>query len=76
MEFTPGQVYEAVYQTPYGEFDLKMLTREVVFPDTDEYLAVNLIYELGINGEYVSDCRLSITVAEMECPGFVRKCIN
>ena len=66
MEFTPGQVYEAVYQTPYGEFDLKMLTREVVFPDTDEFLAVNLLYELGINGEYVSDCKLSITVSEME----------
>ncbi len=66
MEFTKGQVYEAVYQPPYGEFDLRMLTRDVAFTDTDDLIAVNLLYELGINGKFISDCKLGINVAEVE----------
>ena len=66
MEFTPGQVYESVYQTPYGEFDLKMLTKDVSFPETDDLIAVNLLYELGVNGQFLSDCKLGICVTEVE----------
>lgn len=63
--FAPGQVNESIYSTPYGDFDMKMMTKSLSFPVTDDLFAVNMIYELGMNGKFVSNCELIIRVEEM-----------
>lgn len=65
LVFSPGLVNETVYSTPYGDIDMKMLTKTLVFPPTEDVLEVELIYELGLNGEFVSNCELKILVEEM-----------
>lgn len=65
LVFTPGEVFEAIYTTPYGDIDMKMLTKSLTFHEEENSLSTALIYELGINGQFVSDCKLNISVNEM-----------
>lgn len=64
LVFTPGEVFEAIYTTPYGDIDMKILTKSLTFRETDDIMDLQLIYELGLNGQFISDCELKISVEE------------
>ncbi len=65
LVFTPGEVFEALYTTPYGDLDMKMLTKSLSIREEDDVLNIELIYELGLNGQFISNCELNISVEEI-----------
>ncbi len=65
LVFTPGEVFEALYATPYGDLDMKLLTKSLTVHEDDDCLDIKLIYELGLNGQFISNCELNISVEEI-----------
>ena len=64
MRFALGEKQFACYETPFGEFTLGMLTKEITLKE-EEGLDARLCYSLEINGEHVSDCELNIEVRDV-----------
>ncbi len=65
MLFLLGEKQFACYETPFGELNLGMHTKHIAVREEEKKLFAELRYGLDINGEYVSDCELDITVKEI-----------
>lgn len=59
--FEEGKRYEAMYQTPYGPFDMEVLASKVIFEvDSEGTGFVELVYELSIKGIGETKTRMRI----------------
>jgi uncharacterized beta-barrel protein YwiB (DUF1934 family) len=62
MEFQKGQRYEGMYETPYGAFQMEILTNSV-----DNRLhegALNIDYAISLKGLVETHSQLNITILE------------
>ena len=67
MVFSPGQRYEGVYQTPYGDMNMGVFARDVVCRIGSEKGSVHLKYQLDFQGTYTSTNELHLEyTAEQE----------
>ena len=64
MIFLQGEKQYACYATPFGDLTLGIETKQIWVEEDAEGLSAGLRYGLEINGEYVSDCQLDVTVKE------------
>ena len=60
MVFAKGQRFEGVYQTPYGEMDMAVYTREAVCRLGRSEGNIHLKYQLNIQGSYASTNELHL----------------
>lgn len=66
MVFRAGRRTLADYRTPYGRFDLEILTRQVSARLEDGAGRVELVYSLSLGGGEPGKTRLTITFREEE----------
>lgn len=64
MIFVKGQKQYACYVTPFGELTLGMTTNRIRVTEEEQNIAVELRYDLEINGAHMSECELDIDVKE------------
>lgn len=62
MEFVSGQSFHGFYQTPYGVFDMVIQTKKLIVNKDESQVHVFLHYDLELNGEFISECKLNITI--------------
>lgn len=60
MVFSKGQRFEGVYQTPYGEMDMAVFTREAAARFGLAEGSLHLKYQLNIQGNYTSTNELHL----------------
>jgi len=64
MVFVTGQKQYAGYTTPFGDLTLGMTTKHIRVTEAEQQLAVELCYDLEVNGAHMSECELDIEVKE------------
>ena len=62
MVFVPGEEYMACYETPYGELTLNILTHSLDLLEEEDFIRVELVYELAINATSLAKCTLILRV--------------
>ncbi len=66
LYYCVGEPYESVISTPYGRLDAEIVTESLEYYDTPDTLVdMRLEYTLSINGEWASDCSLSVVAEEI-----------
>ncbi len=66
MWFKVGEETESVYDTKFGEMDLIMKTTVLDIFIGEEKIRIDLVYELYVNGEFLSNCEMLIEAKNME----------
>lgn len=67
--FETGKKHPGVYQTPFGQIQVAMDTREVETEEEDNALYVGIDYALEVNQEPLADCRIEIQITPREGKG-------
>ena len=62
MIFEEGKKNLALYQTPYGQFEMGISTTHIRMSESEKQMDIHAEYALEVNGSYVADCRIHITV--------------
>lgn len=62
MRFQTGSVYNGLYQTPYGVFNMTIHTKHLHILSTTEQISISIDYALELNGQYASDNHMSIEI--------------
>ncbi len=68
MHFSPGQRFEGMYQTPYGDLNIGIFPNEVSYRVGSGDGEIDLSYRLDIQGEYSGDRELHIRFADKNAP--------
>ncbi len=63
-EFREGLEYAAVYQTPYGNFPMRVITKELEQSEEQDMMTVRLHYLLDQGGGGLVDCKMEIVIKE------------
>ena len=63
MYFSPGKVSDGTYQTPFGNFDMRITTDDIKIADPSpaKLVDITLKYQLSLNGSAVSRYTIHIT---------------
>lgn len=64
MIFEEGKKHMTNYQTPYGQMILGIDTKRVLIAEQEKSIRVTAEYTLEADGEYLSDSRIEICIAE------------
>lgn len=62
MHFSPGTAHDTLYQTPLGPLPISVRTSHLEINECEEKITVDLTYRLHMNGDPVSDCRMTISI--------------
>ena len=62
MVFEVDKKNMTIYSTPFGEFTIGILTKDVVMDRTEDTLNIRVDYEMDMNYEHLADCTISIGV--------------
>lgn len=62
LTFEPGNENFAPYNTPHGELMMGLKTTELMVSEEEEEINAHIEYEMSINYNKVSDCRLDINI--------------
>ncbi|MCR5374212.1 MAG: DUF1934 domain-containing protein [Lachnospiraceae bacterium] len=62
LAFEPGNENFAPYNTPHGELMMGLKTTELMVSEEEEEINAHIEYEMSINYNKVSDCRLDINI--------------
>lgn len=65
MSFEEGCKLNSFYTSPFGQLELGIITDQVEIRQEEGLLELNLMYQLEINNEHVSDNRLHMLVQAM-----------
>ena len=60
MSFSENSREKSSYETPFGSFTLEIDTRELLFENREDYLRLQIRYQLEMNYEYFSESDISI----------------
>lgn len=64
MVFEEKQKNLTYYDTPFGNLLIGLSTNSIDFEEEEDAIRLEIGYSLDINYEFVSDCRISISVKE------------
>jgi uncharacterized beta-barrel protein YwiB (DUF1934 family) len=65
LVFEKGKRFNSRYRTPYGDMDMEVLTRDVVYNLTDEGLGdIDIDYQVSLGGVAEGHNRLKIQVTQ------------
>ena len=62
MFFETGKKSTSLYKTPFGTIEIGICAQEIEFHETEEKMKLELRYDLVMNGEYVGDSFIYMTV--------------
>lgn len=62
MFFETGKKSTSLYKTPFGTIEIGICAQEIEFHETEEKMKLELRYDLEMNGEYVGDSFIYMTV--------------
>ena len=62
MFFETGKKSTNLYKTPFGTIEIGICAQEIEFHETEEKMKLELRYDLEMNGEYVGDSFIYMTV--------------
>lgn len=62
MFFETGKKSTSLYKTPFGTIEIGICAQEIEFHETEEKMKLELRYDLKMNGEYVGDSFIYMTV--------------
>ena len=62
MIFIPGEEYMCCYETPYGDLTLGLKTHSLKLQEEDDFIRMDLVYELAINAAHLAKCTLVVRV--------------
>lgn len=62
MEFLPKQMTHTYYSTPFGKIDMDIYTQRIQIRESDEELAVDIRYRMGLAGTEKNHCFVKILV--------------
>lgn len=60
MSFAENSREKSSYETPFGSFILEIDTREICFEKGEDYMKLQIRYDLEMNYEYLSESDISI----------------
>lgn len=55
------------YRTPFGSILIGIDTKQIQVAESEEYISVDVDYVLGVNYEYLADCKISMHVRAKDC---------
>lgn len=55
------------YRTPFGSILIGIDTKQIQVAESEEQISVDVDYVLGVNYEYLADCKISMHVRAKEC---------
>src|SRR5699024_3768785 len=62
MFFETRKKSTSLYKTPFGTIEIGICAQEIEFHETEEKMKLELRYDLEMNGEYVGDSFIYMTV--------------
>ena len=62
MTFETGSENFSPYNTPHGELMMGLRTNELMISEEDEEINAHIEYEMSVNYNKVSDCKLDINI--------------
>lgn len=62
MIFEAGKKTQGCYQTPYGQMQVAMDTRENIITIEEKRICIEIDYRLEVNQNPFSDCRIEISI--------------
>lgn len=60
MSFAENSREKSSYETPFGSFTLEIDTREICFENREDYMRLQIRYQLEMNYEHFSESDISI----------------
>lgn len=55
------------YRTPFGSILIGIDTKQIQVAESEEDISVDVDYVLGVNYEYLADCKISMHVRAKDC---------
>lgn len=55
------------YRTPFGSILIGIDTKQIQVAESEEQISVDVDYVLGVNYEYLADCKISMHVRAKDC---------
>ncbi|MCR4717760.1 MAG: DUF1934 domain-containing protein [Lachnospiraceae bacterium] len=62
MRFLKGYEHSSSYQTAVGSMQMKTYTHELDLIENEDEIIANLLYDLYLNNQYISKCKIRINV--------------
>ena len=62
MVFEVDKKNMTIYTTPFGEFTIGILTKDVKIDKSEDALTITVDYEMDMNYEHLADCTINIGV--------------
>lgn len=62
MRYETGYTHNTVYHTLFGEFDMCIKTEEYTLQEVDNGFKITTVYNLEMDGNFVSKCRVEIEI--------------
>lgn len=62
MYFEQGKKHHGVYQTPFGNFDMKIETEHLNISETSHTISIEILYTLSLNKCPVSKCTIHMQI--------------
>lgn len=62
MIFDKGQKNRSYYETPFGQLNLGLFTKEILFKECEDNINVEVEYALDVNYEPIAECRITIDI--------------
>lgn len=70
MIFEKNQKNRSYYDTPYGQLNLGLFTKELMLEETENSIEAEIEYSLDINCEPIADCRIKIGIKSKQLEEF------
>lgn len=62
MQFDPGKITYTPYQTPYGTFQMEVITTDLTIRRKDKDFLISIHYQLNMDNQPLSQCSIEIEV--------------
>ncbi|MHB8129386.1 MAG: YwiB family protein [Mobilitalea sp.] len=66
MIFDLNESTEAIYQTPYGNLVLEIMTTKIILSEEPDKLLVEMEYSLSTNDSHLSDNRITMSITSQK----------
>ena len=70
MIFEKNKNNRCVYQTPFGQLNLGILTSQIIIRETEDNINIRVEYAMDVNYEPLADCTIRINIKPREAEDF------
>lgn len=70
MIFEKNKNNRCVYQTPFGQLNLGILTSQIIIRETEDNINIRAEYAMDVNYEPLADCTIRINIKPREAEDF------